>query len=141
VHQGVYAHPGDGLHVAEVVPHGEHDDPGVGRGLAQPLDDLLGGLQLHVQLRDDDVGLGLADPLRGLVARGGGTHHLHPFAGGEEGLQAHPEHGVVVGEVHTYGHSVLSFRMNGPCQEAHTEVAHRSMVSTVISPKLTTPFK
>jgi hypothetical protein len=41
----------------------------------------------------------------GLFAGGGVAHHLYALAGGEDGLEAFPEHGVVVREVHSDGHS------------------------------------
>jgi hypothetical protein len=52
------------------------------------------------------------DPGRGLGAGRGTAHHLDPFLGGEDGPQALPEHGVVVGQVHPYGYIRLSFHMN-----------------------------
>jgi hypothetical protein len=121
VHQGVHAHRGYGLQVARVVPRGQHDDPRVGGGLAQPRKDLLGRLEVHVQLRDHDVGLRLGDPDVGLGAGGGAAHHLYALAGGEDGLQPLPEHGVVVGEVHPHGH-FGSLHGQGPCRSARKEL-------------------
>jgi hypothetical protein len=73
-----------------------------------------------------------ADLDRGGLVGGGLPHHLHAFAGGEDGLQALPEHGVVIRQrqVHSYGHIQLFFRMN----KVHASRSHgdRPRLSTSV---------
>src|SRR5215203_35196 len=81
-----------------------------------------------VYLRDDHVWLVILDEGQSVFPPGGGSPHdlyAPSSSGGEDGLKAFSEHGVVVCKVHTYRHFGLSSQHEqGPCRKAHTEVAH-----------------
>ena len=73
---GVDTHLKHGLHVVEVVEHGQHDDPGAGGGRAYPREDLLGPLEPGFELGYHQVGFRLPDEGRVLFAGGGLPHDL-----------------------------------------------------------------
>jgi hypothetical protein len=97
---------GAGLDGAEdvlvAVEAGEDDDLRVGVGLADGGDHVAAAHGGHAQVHQEDVRAVGGERLDGRGAVGRLAQHLHVGLGLDEGAQAQPHQGVVVGHHHSY---------------------------------------